>query len=210
MAIGVGGVSDPRAPRRPPTHPERRGRHRVVLAAIASVLTSLVLCVPLAYQAHSAREDGRSSDRSDSTTSTDAPSSIDPPTTETTVPTRVLPSTLERSDADLTWAATIDDPAPLPLEGATLRGTVVVQFQLPPDTSPVRSAEFWVDRIDGEGPAARVDEVAPFTLGDGGPEAPGSIDTHELDDGTHLVIVVAIHDDGSTVERTSRFQVDNG
>lgn len=194
--------------------PNRRpGRHRLVLAAVVSILATFALCVPLAYQAYSARDgaDGPDgSDRPDVTASTVSTTSTVAPTTETTVPARVLPTTLERPDVDLTWASTIDDPAPRPLEGATIQGSVVVQLLVEPGAVPIRAAEFWVDHIDSEDPPRRVDEVAPFTLGDSESDAAGRFDTNELSDGVHVVVVQATHEDGTTIERTSRFRIDNG
>ncbi|UDY34201.1 hypothetical protein [Dermatobacter hominis] len=208
MAIGAGQVSGTRAPRRPLGPPGQR----MLLALLVSLLATIAVCVPLAYQARSARDGGdggpATASTLPSTTDPTVPPSSAPPATTGSAPVQVLPTTVERTD-HLSWASAEAPDDTQPLEGATLRGRVVVQMAPPAVEPPVVKAEFWIDPATATAPE-NVDDSAPFTLGqdDGAEVAP--FDTTTLPDGPHTVAVKAVQADGSTVERSSRFQVDNG
>ena len=211
MANGAGEVTRTRAPRPLGT--------RLVLAIVVSVLATVALTVPLAYQAHSARSGDGTTDLPTSSTTTMPEEPATTSSTTESVPARVLPRTLERTDEALTWAADVDDPAPRPLEGATLRGQVVVQYQVLAEAPPTVKAEFWIDRPDDPRPPEHIDDVAPFTLV-APPTAeastttavadPVAFDTTRLPDGTHAVVVQATDVDGNLVRSISRFEIDNG
>ena len=196
----------------------------MLLALAASVLATASVSVPLAYQAASAR-DGSSGTPATApvTPSTVAPSSTAAPTTATppassvpgTVPTRVLPTQLERPGDRIVWSRSASDPASHPLEGATLNGRVVVAFEPSVDSAAVVRVGFWVDHLDDVRPPEHVDRQAPFTLttspsSDQGTAEGPVFDTTELTDGPHSVLVEAVGSDGRTVQRVSRFRVDNG
>ena len=209
MANGAGEVTETRA--------SRTLGGRAVLALLVSVLATAALAVPLAYQAHSARDgQGPGTATSVPTTTSSAPTPTEPAPTSTieTVPVQVMPTTLERTDESLTWASAVDDPAARPLEGATVRGRVVVQYQVPPDRPPVVRTEFWIDRAEERRPPEHVDPEAPFTLTVDPADpvtttAPEAFDSTVLDDGPHTVVVQATHADGDVVRHISRFDVDN-
>lgn len=220
MANGDGEVSGSRSSRPDPPTP----RGRMLLALAASVLATASVSVPLAYQAASAR-DGSSGTPATApvTPSTVAPSSTAAPTTATppasstpgTVPTRVLPTQLERPGDRIVWSRSASDPASHPLEGATLNGRVVVAFEPSVDSAAVVRVGFWVDHLDDVRPPEHVDRQAPFTLttspsSDQGTAEGPVFDTTELTDGPHAVLVEAVGSDGRTVQRVSRFRVDNG
>lgn len=212
MANGAGEVTTTRAP-------GTLGR-RPVLAVAASLLATIALTVPLAYQAHSARSgDGTGGDPASATTT--APTPDEPATTTSstdTVPVQVLPRTLERTDEALTWASAVDDPAPRPLDGATLSGQVVVQYQVIAEAPPIVQTEFWIDRPEDRRPPEHVDSTPPFTLAvpptatttTASASDPVTFDTTRLTDGSHAVVVQATDVDGNLVRSISRFEIDNG
>lgn len=218
MTSGDGEVSGPRPSRSGPPTP----RGRVLLALAVSVLATAAVSVPLAYQAASARDGAVGSP---TTAPAQPPSTVPPPaptasaptssSTPGTVPTRVLPTQLDRSGDQMVWSRSADDPASHPLEGATLQGRVVVAFEPSADQAQVTRVGFWVDRLDDVRPPEHVDRSAPFTLTepappDADPSEPKLFDTTELDDGPHVVLVEAVGSDGRTVQRVTRFRVDNG
>jgi hypothetical protein len=204
MANGAGQVSGTRAPRRPLGPPGQR----LLLALFVSLLATIAVCVPLAYQARSARDGGIEGPPPTTTTTASVPPSSAPPATTGSVPAQVLPTTLDRGDEHLAWASATTPQRTQPLEGATLRGQVVVQIAAPTTEPQVVKAEFWIDPATATAPE-NVDETPPFTLG--ADDATGSsFDTTILDDGPHTVAVKALQADGTTVEHSSRFQVDNG
>jgi hypothetical protein len=174
-----------------------------------SLLATIAVSVPLAYQARSARDAAVGGPTTTTVASTVPTSTAAPATTTTTIPTQVLPTTIERTDQHLSWASAEAPQDVRPLEGATLRGEVVVQIQLPPATTPVVKAEFWIDPATATGPA-NVDERPPFTLGAEDHPEPTTFDTTTLPDGLHTVAVKALQADGATVEQSSEFRVDNG
>ena len=203
MANGAGQVSGTRAPRRPLGPPGQR----LLLALLVSLLATVAVCVPLAYQARSARDTGVPA--ATTTTTSSIPPATAPPATTGTVPTQVLPTTVERTDEQFTWASAEAPEDPRPLEGATLRGKVVVRVAVPPVEPPVVRAEFWIDPETATTPE-NVDSKAPFTLGAEDQPEPTTFDTTRLPDGEHTVAVKAIQADGATLEQSSQFHVDNG
>jgi hypothetical protein len=203
MANGATAVSGARAPRPPLGAPGRR----LLLALLVSLLATITVSVPLAYQARSARDTGPAPTSPLGTTSPE-PGPTAPPVTTDSTPVQVLPTTVERDGAHLTWASAEVPDATQPLEGATLRGDVVVQLATPTPSTVVK-AEFWVDP-GNESQASNVDEAVPFTLGTEGTEADRPFDTRTLPDGDHTVAVRAVQSDGSTIEHFSRFRVANG
>ncbi len=208
MANGAGEVRGTRASRRPLSPPGQR----LLLALFVSLLATIALCVPLAYQARSARDGGVEGTpvTTSTTTSTLSTSSAPPATTATTAttgtaPVSVLPTFEDRSER-LSWARVETPHKTQLLEGATVSGRVVVQITNPSDEPPVVRAEFWVDPDTATRPT-NVDRTAPFTLDE---DQDGAFDTTRLDDGTHKVAVKAVQADGTAVEHVSEFRVDNG
>ena len=203
MANGAGEVRGTRASRRPLSPPGQR----LLLALFVSLLATIALCVPLAYQARSARDGGvEGTPVATTTTTTSAlPPSSAPPATTGTAPASVLPTFEDRSER-LSWARVETPHDTQLLEGATVSGRVVVQITNPSDEPSVVRAEFWVDPDTATRPT-NVDRTAPFTLDE---DQDGAFDTTRLDDGTHKVAVKAVQADGTAVEQMSEFRVDNG
>lgn len=231
MANGDDKVNDARA-----SEPSARAqRHRVRLALAVSVLATVAMAVPLAYQAHDARQGtGSTSDapaastssiptRSTTTSTTSTTTTGAPPPSTGSVPTRVLPERLERSHGEITWTGH-PGTATEPLDGATVSGKVVVQFTpvaVHGSQTPVLRAEFWIDPL-AELPPGQVDTEAPFTLSNdvtigmttvAHPTATDTdltFDTTLLSNGVHNVTVEATQSDGATISRYCEFRVANG
>lgn len=227
MANGDDTVIDARAS----DAPTSAHRHRVWLALVVSLLATVAMALPLGYQAYDARQgDGPPSNAATpatTTSKTTAPTSsttttttATPPTTTGSVPTRVLPERLERSHGEITWARRSGDPA-ASLDGATVRGKVVVQFASMTHQPHITKAEFWIDPLT-ELPPGQVDTEAPFTLSNDVTVGMGTIahpsdsgtdttfDTTLLSDGIHNVTVEATQSDGTTISRYCEFRVANG
>lgn len=188
MVNGDGDGGLVRAPR-PPTASRW---HRRLLALGVSLVATLGVAVPLAYQAHEARTvDVRP-----------APSRTRP----SDPPAAVLPTTTINTVPELRWASATGTVEGAPLDGATVRDEIWVTLDIP---DAVR-VEFWIDpgrRLDAP---AGVDDRAPFTLSTAGSRTPGTYDTHRLDDGDHRIEVLVVSKDGVQLRLVSRFRVANG
>ncbi|HPU37964.1 MAG TPA: hypothetical protein PLS63_00205, partial [Microthrixaceae bacterium] len=214
-------------------------RHRVWLALLVSLLATIAMAVPLGYQAYDARNGtssgpdtsaasttSASTSATSPTTSATTPTTAAPPSTIGSVPTRVLPEQLERSHGEITWTGHQGAPA-APLDGATVRGKVVVQFTplasqpQQPQAPTVTRTEFWVDPLT-ELPPGQIDTEAPFTLSNdvtvGMATVPHTatsgtdptFDTTLLSNGVHNVTVEATQSDGTKISRYCEFRVANG
>lgn len=209
-------------------------RHRIVMALVVSILATIAMAVPLGYQAYDARHGtgARSGIQATSTTTSPTTSlattpttSVAPSTVASSVPSRVLPERLERSRGEITWANAAGAPS-RPLDGATVSGTVVVEFAALAKEPTVIRTEFWVDPVK-DLPPGQIDTEAPFTMSNDvtvgtttvatttvEPSASATtdpeFDTTRLSDGVHNVTVQATQSDGTTISRYCEFRVANG
>lgn len=203
--VMASGATDERGPRAPRPGP-RPGRARVLLALAVSVLVTLAIAGPLAYQAATA-SDG-TGDRPATTTSTTATPEV--PTTGVTVPgpvpSAVLPETIVRDDPELSWTSADQPGTPVELEGATVRGEVVVGLD---EDADVAEIQMWVE--DAEHPTGHepLDTVAPESSSTVAPDGHAVLDTTSMPDGTYTLQAEATRTDGSTIRRISEFRIAN-
>lgn len=165
---------------------------RVILALVVSTSVTSSVTVPLAYQAHKARDEQVAAPTTVAPTvpETPAPSTAPPPTvpgettttstsTTTTAPgqtTTTGPAAEPISSDGLFASNWADHTDPIPLEGAKVGRSVWVFFDAP----DVVSVRFWLDDPDGAGAPTRSAD-APFDL------APDSFDFRTLAPGTHTL-----------------------
>jgi hypothetical protein len=107
---------------------------------------------------------------------------------------------------DLVFSTASDRSGPLPLDEATLAGSVHV-FADPADD--VTQVSYWIDDPTMTGPADRVDDTAPFDLIGGTAQTADPWDTTTLSEGEHTVTILAELTDQTTADITATFTVDN-
>lgn len=193
MANAGGEAAGRRAPRPDPGSV----RHRRILASGVSLLATLAVTVPLAYQAHEARSDRRAP-------ATRTPVTAPPPVRRDPTAS-VLPSSIENPLPSLRWASTVDDPDPAPLDGATLHGAVVISV----DAAAGVRVEFWIDRTIGTIRPMHTDDRAPFTLSAVATDSDSAYDTRRLRNGAHVVAARVTYPGGAQIDAFGTFTVDN-
>ena len=166
---------------------------RVVLALVVSTSVTSSVTVPLAYQAHKARDEQVAAPTTvpptipETVVTSTAPAPTAPgETTTTTTSTTTTPAPAEQTTTTASqepissdglfasnWA---DHTDPIPLEGAKVGRSVWVFFDAP----DVVSVRFWLNDPDGAGPPTRSAET-PFDL------APDSFDFRTLAPGEHTL-----------------------
>lgn len=169
----------------------RKRPWRAFTATVISVLVTVAVVGPMAYQAGQADDAGR-------TPTVTVPSA---PTVPTTVPANVLGEVLTRDEYergpaqfvpsqvpgdDIVFTIDALDGPERPLDGADVSGSIWIQVDRP-DVAAVR---FWLNDPNGGGRPDQVDRDAPFTLVSGPDDTnPAPLDVDELSSRSNTILV---------------------